>query len=109
MNEILYIIPCHRMPERCLHFKGKPMRLCARCFAMLLGYMCTPLAVAIHLVLPFWVPFIMAIPLVIDGFTQRWGWRQSSNSIRFITGILFGIGQSILISTIVWTIVQYVN
>ena len=97
------------MPERCLHFKGKPMRLCARCFAMLLGYMCTPVAVAIHLVLPFWVPIIMAIPLLIDGFTQRWGWRQSSNSIRFITGILFGIGQSILISTIVWTIVQYVN
>ncbi|PMC36779.1 hypothetical protein CJ195_15250 [Bacillus sp. UMB0899] len=109
MSEILNLIPCHRIPERCIHFNGKPMNLCTRCFAMLLGYMCTPIALAINIVVPFWISIIMAIPLLIDGFTQRWGWRQSSNSIRFITGILFGIGQSILISTIVWTIVNFVN
>ncbi len=102
-------IPCHRMPERCLHFKGKPMLVCARCFAMLLGYFFTPIALAFNMVVPLWVPIIMAMPLLIDGFTQRWKWRNSSNLVRFITGILFGIGQSLLISIVVHYIVQYLN
>jgi len=103
------MIPCHRIPERCLYYKGKPMNLCARCFAMLLGYLFTPIALALKLVVPLWVPIIMAIPLLIDGFTQKWRWRSSSNSVRFITGIVFGMGQSLLISTIVWYIVHYFN
>lgn len=104
---ILMTIPCHRIPERCLHFKGKPMLLCARCFAMLLGYLFTPIALAFNMVVPLWVPIIMAVPLVMDGFAQKWKWRKSSNLVRFITGILFGVGQSLLISTMTWEIVQY--
>lgn len=101
------IIPCHRISEGCLHFQGKPMPLCARCFAMLIGYLFTPMAKAFKLFIPLWIPIMLAVPLSIDGFTQRWGWRKSSNSARFITGALFVIGQSLLISTIVWNIVIY--
>lgn len=100
-------VPCHRIPERCLHFKGKPMPLCTRCFAMLLGYLFTPIALVFHMVVPLWVPIILAVPLVIDGFTQKWKWRKSSNPTRFITGILFGIGQSLFITIMIWSIVQF--
>lgn len=109
MREILMTIPCHRIPERSFRIKGKPMPLCARCFAMLLGYLFTPIALVLSMVVPIWIPIIMTIPLLVDGFTQKWGWRKSSNGVRFLTGILFGIGQSLFITTIVWKIVLYFN
>jgi uncharacterized membrane protein len=107
MKEIILTIPCHRIPERCIHIKGKPMLLCARCFAMLIGYLFTPIALVLNINVPLWVPIVMTVPLLIDGFTQKWKWRKSSNLLRFITGMFFGIGQSLLISSMIYTIVQY--
>ncbi|MFS0862590.1 DUF2085 domain-containing protein [Fredinandcohnia sp. 179-A 10B2 NHS] len=109
MKEIMMTIPCHRIPDRCFHIKGKPMPICARCFAMLLGYLFTPIALVVSLVVPIWIPIIMTIPLLVDGFTQKWGLRKSTNGVRFLTGILFGIGQSLFIATIVWKIVNVLN
>ncbi len=109
MKEILMVIPCHRIPERCLHIKGKPMLLCTRCFAILLGYLLTPITVLASLIIPLWIPLVMAIPMIIDGFTQAWKWRKSTNTLRFITGLLFGVGQALLISTVVWTFVQLIE
>ncbi len=109
MRELIEIIPCHRIPERCLHINGKPMSLCTRCFAILLGYIFTPIAVFAALSIPIWVSILMAVPMLIDGFTQRWNWRKSSNSIRFLTGFTFGIGQALFISTVVWKTVELLN
>lgn len=108
MKEMLLFIPCHRIPERCLHIKGRPMPLCTRCFAILLGYFLVPVAVLASIRIPIWIPFLMAVPLIIDGFTQLWKWRVSTNMIRFITGLLFGMGQALLISTVVWNMVDWV-
>ncbi|MNU00078.1 hypothetical protein D3C72_2431140 [compost metagenome] len=33
--------------------------------------------------------------MLIDGYTQKWGWRKSNNFIRIVTGLLSGIGVSI--------------
>lgn len=109
MKDIITIIPCHRIPERCLHIKGKPMPICARCFAMLLGYLFVPITVLFSVVVPLWLPLLMMIPLLIDGFTQHWKWRSSTNVKRFVTGLLFGAGQALLISTVVWTLVDWIG
>ncbi|MDQ0229638.1 DUF2085 domain-containing protein [Metabacillus malikii] len=109
MKELLDIIPCHRIPERCLHIKGKPMPLCTRCFAILIGYLFTPIALIAEIAIPLWLPFILALPLLIDGFTQRWKWRKSTNSLRFLTGLLFGVGQSLFISSIVVYAVDWLS
>jgi uncharacterized membrane protein len=85
------------------------MLICTRCLAMLLGYLFMPFAVIASITIPMWIPIAMALPLLIDGFTQRWKWRISSNPVRFITGLLFGIGQSLFISTIVWSVVERVG
>ena len=37
------------------------------------------------------------IPLVIDGFSQLLGHRESNNGIRLITGFLFGFGMTIIL------------
>ncbi|HJV16474.1 MAG TPA: DUF2085 domain-containing protein [Bacillales bacterium] len=109
MKDLLMTVPCHRDPKRCLHIKGKPMPICARCFAMLLGYIFVPIAVLPSITVSIWIPILMAIPLMIDGFTQRWKWRKSSNPIHLITGLFFGVGQSLFISTIVWTLVKWIE
>lgn len=108
LKELVYIVPCHRIPERCLHIKGKPMPLCTRCFAILLGYLFVPFMLLFK-GLPLYLPIALSIPMIIDGFTQKWNWRQSNNFLRFWTGLLFGIGQAIFISIVVWLIVEYIN
>lgn len=82
---------CHKMPERSFFFKGKQFPLCARCTGILLGYL-------ICVILPFTVgtpslvtSCLLGLPIVIDGGGQLAGKWQSTNSRRFITGVLGGI------------------
>jgi len=76
---------------------------------MLVGYLFFPIFLIMNLAMPIWIPVAMAIPLLIDGFTQRWKWRKSSNTLRFFTGIVFGVGQSMFISTAILTLVEWVG
>ena len=41
--------------------------------------------------LDFWVMFVMMLPLIVDGFTQRLTKYESNNLRRLWTGILFGV------------------
>nr|WP_269748813.1 DUF2085 domain-containing protein [Lysinibacillus timonensis] len=108
MKKIAYIVPCHRIPERCLHIKGEPMPICTRCFAILIGYLCLPFTLLFSNI-PLWVPILLSLPMIIDGFTQRWKWRESNNLLRFITGLLFGIGQTTVISIVIWSVVRLIS
>jgi len=38
-----------------------------------------------------WLLAAACVPIAIDGFTQLFGWRESSNAIRMITGAIVGI------------------
>lgn len=95
--QLAYLVPCHRKPTRCLHIHGKPMLICARCFSILLGYSFVPILLLIPISIPWWVGFIAQIPTMIDGFTQLWGWRESNNFFRVMTGLISGFGLSVLI------------
>lgn len=75
------------------------LRLCARCSGYILGFT-TPLLVLDHLADPlgFLDPrvqllacFLLALPYALDWVTQSWGFRQSSNRVRLVTGILLGV------------------
>jgi uncharacterized membrane protein len=35
---------------------------------------------------------LFLLPLVVDGFTQLFGWRESTWELRVVTGALFGLG-----------------
>lgn len=42
-----------------------------------------------------WVSYgaiVLLVPLLIDSLTQYWQWRTSTNPLRFVTGLLGGIG-----------------
>lgn len=47
--------------------------------------------------------FSAQIPLLIDGFTQKWKWRSSTNLLRVTTGVLSGNGMGLFISSsVIW-------
>ncbi|WP_365995273.1 DUF2085 domain-containing protein [Methanoculleus sp. 10] len=51
------------------------------------------------------VSIFMLFPMLMDGFSQNFGFRESNNILRIITGILFGTGfASFMLAAIVYGI-----
>jgi uncharacterized membrane protein len=80
------VIGCHQQPRRSFSIKGRQVPICSRCFGLLIGsamvpFYCTNLRAA--------AVFICA--MLMDGGTQALGLRESTNSLRFITGMGFAL------------------
>lgn len=89
---------CHQKPERCFKLKGKPMILCSRCFGfysfMLLGFLFSLIVRIVsnlNAKLLFIITLVLTFPFFFDSATQFFGWRESNNYLRFITGSLAGL------------------
>jgi uncharacterized membrane protein len=87
---------CHQRPERTIFIGGFPMAVCARCFALGAGIV-SGAAIAGPICRRFpsiKVPVILvvlaALPMALDGFTQLFGFRESTNTLRVLTGLLLG-------------------
>lgn len=85
---------CHGIERRCLTIWNTPMPICARCTAIYLGLFA---GLAVFFVLPWlhekaarWLMYAAAIPMAIDGVTQALQLRESTNSLRVMTGSLAG-------------------
>lgn len=103
----LQIVPCHRKKSRSYVIAGKQFPICARCTSILIGYLFVPILFIIGWELSILLGIFLNIPMIVDGYTQLKGWRKSNNFLRTITGILCGLGQSIIIVWIVNTIVKF--
>lgn len=86
---------CHGLPERSLSLAGVSMPLCARCVGIYAGLLAGLLLFAL---LPGVAERTMRLialaavtPLAIDGFTQLFGLRESTNPLRLATGIAAGL------------------
>lgn len=105
MNFTKYL--CHRIPERSFFINGHQFPVCARCTGFYTGLIA-------YLILNFFfkhsydlnmviISMILMIPVVIDGMTQYFGPRESTNTLRFITGFVGGVGLIIFLKiTIGW-------
>ena len=94
MNFTKYI--CHRIPERSFFIKGHQFPVCARCTGFYTGlivfliYNCFfPVNYSLNLLI---ISIILMIPTAVDGFTQFLGLRKSNNNLRFVSGVIGGIG-----------------
>ena len=96
---------CHRIPERSFFIKGHQFPVCARCTGFYTG-----LVVFLvwnhffrlnHDIVTLLISMILMIPVAIDGFTQYFGPRESTNTLRFITGFIGGIGLIIFLKIII--------
>jgi len=109
-NRVLRRYPlCHSRPDRSLCYQGRYFGLCARCTGMYLSgslmILSFPLRENLIDPIPSLVLGIILLPPGgIDGTTQMFGKRESTNIIRIITGVLLGIGVVALIEGIVFTL-----
>lgn len=88
---------CHKNIDRSIKCIGIEQYLCARCLGIIIGIILgTVLSIFVKNI-AYYIVFLMVIPLIIDGVTQSFGIRESNNKLRLVTGILFGIGCSLLI------------
>jgi len=90
---------CHQKPERSFHIGGRQFPVCARCTGIWLGI---PIAFILLYVFGFRSSIVMLliIPMIIDGGTQYLGYRESTNTLRFVTGILFAVGWIVGLQTV---------
>ena len=86
---------CHQKEDRSFIINDNQMPFCVRCTAIWLG-----LAIGLAFMIIykinldkrfFYLMIIGLVPIAVDGFGQRLGFWESSNIIRFITGLLVGI------------------
>jgi uncharacterized membrane protein len=85
---------CHQNPDRSLHLWGQPMAVCARCTFIYLGVLLSSSAFPIlRLTQPPRIRYLFAAaaPLVLDAGSQLLGLRESTNTIRAVTGLVFGL------------------
>jgi uncharacterized membrane protein len=93
-------VDCHRIPERSFFYKGKQFPVCARCTGIYIGYISIIVFALFRTYLPAIWSIALIIPILIDGITQVFCNRESTNILRLITGIMFGIGISSLMAAL---------
>jgi uncharacterized membrane protein len=96
---------CHQQAERSLFLNGNEMPFCTRCTALWFGIV---LGLGFMVLYSFvltekflWLIFIGFTPIGIDGVGQLFGFWESTNSIRFLTGVLAGIVTGIMIALLI--------
>ena len=99
---------CHRLPERSFFYQGRQLPVCARCTGLAVGYMAYPLLLLRVVSIGYVPAVVLLLPCALDGITQLLNWRVSNNSLRFITGVLCGIGQAGLLVNIGRTLAHWV-
>ena len=91
---------CHRRPERSFFYRGHQFPVCSRCTGLIIG---AALFAVYSFIVPvvydwnlLYVSVLLQLPYIIDGFTQYLAIRESNNTLRFITGLLGGVGVVLL-------------
>ncbi len=90
-NKEFGICFCHHDPAKSIPFFGLEKIFCSRCLGGLFGILAGVIFFAVFRIsisLP--LAALLALPLLVDGFSQLLGFRESNNYLRFTTGLLFG-------------------
>lgn len=90
------IFGCHQRPERSFFYKGEHFPICARCTGELIGVFIGVMGIYLWIQFPFLIWLVFMLPMIIDGFLQLITSYESNNLKRFITGLLFGMGLTVV-------------
>lgn len=89
-NASLSYINCHRLKTRSFFINKRQFNICARCTGIITGLILSPITWFFNL--NFVLIFCISLScLCIDGFSQLFGWRESNNKLRLITGLSCGL------------------
>lgn len=90
-----YRLICHQLPYRSFFLFGYQMAMCERNVAiygsMSLAGLLFGLTRGRLRPLPWRWYLALSVPIAVDGFTQLFGWRESTWELRAVTGTLFGV------------------
>lgn len=99
---------CHQMPDRTLKLFGHYLPVCSRCTGLYIGSIIG--FIFLHEMylsqISFYLGIILIIPTFIDGYTQYNGLRMSNNFLRFVTGLIGGIGLILILISFKWFIIN---
>lgn len=96
-----YRVVCDQIPSHSFFIGGYQVCLCARCLAiyssiLLAGIVLAAVRGARRIpAITWWMWLLAILPLALDGGTQFFGWRESTNGLRVLTGIIFGVGTAL--------------
>ena len=79
---------------------GWKVAICERDLAIYLGLLLVGLLYASHRsarACGFALYALLCLPMALDGFTQLFGWRESTWELRVATGLLFGLASAWLV------------
>ena len=103
---VAFSLVCRQDPTHTFYLWGQPMAFCQRDTAIYMTFLLAGLAfIPLRRRLrPLRWPFFFALiaPMTADGFTQLFGWRESTPELRLLTGALFGLA-------CVWLIYPYLQ
>lgn len=83
---------CHQIPERCFCINGYTFPLCARCTGVLSGQFLAVILLLFKIRVDLFPGVLMLLTMGLDWMIQYYKWIQSTNTRRFITGIMGGLG-----------------
>lgn len=99
-----FSIFCHQLPWRSLFFEGAQQPVCARCASI---YAITAVGLVFFSLNGYgvkefkmnWVLLaLLFAPTGLDGLTQLFGWRESTNALRLVTGVPYGLGYAYILA-----------
>ena len=85
-------VSCHKDPNRSFFWKGKQFPVCARCTGIHLGYLSLFLFLFQLIYINWILSIVLILPTLIDGLTQAYFNRESTNIFRVLSGFIAGIG-----------------
>lgn len=92
---------CHRRPERSFKIKDYYFPVCARCTGIYTGIFSSFIFIYFvnvqYDIILIFAAILMVLPTFLDGITQFFSLRESNNTLRFVTGLIAGIGIGVLI------------
>lgn len=98
---------CHQMGSRSFFFDDIKQPVCSRCASI---YVATALGMIFfrakgfgtrEFKMNYLLLVMLFLPTAIDGLTQMFGWRLSTNELRLVTGVPYGLGYAYLMT---WTL-----
>lgn len=93
---------CHQAADRSFFLNDNQMPFCSRDVGLFLGMLGGMLAVVLlRLTLPLWMAIALIMPMAFDSSLQLLTAYESSNGLRVITGILAGVGISLILSLLI--------
>ena len=101
---------CHRLPERTFKIRDHYFPVCSRCTGIYIGafsyYTFVYFVYVQYNIALILAAVLMILPTFSDGLTQFFGFRESNNTLRFLTGLVAGIGLGILIKSAKWFLIS---